>query len=175
MPGCCKVLRWANLLASAVHLYGCSNSMPLADSYSLLHPFYIVSPGMIELGQLRAAVTRRRGRLADPVSDDDIIRAIKKLKVLGSGIDVISIGPRTYIRSAPGELNMDKNRVMELAQAKGYISAGELAARAGWSHQRCNQVLEELLKEGLAMVDDGAPDGVRLYWFLALMLQHQQQ
>eukprot|EP00879_Flechtneria_rotunda_P020502 GHRR01021571.1.p1 GENE.GHRR01021571.1~~GHRR01021571.1.p1 ORF type:complete len:247 (+),score=73.94 GHRR01021571.1:298-1038(+) len=131
--------------------------------------------GMIELGQLRAAVTRRRGRLADPVSDDDIIRAIKKLKVLGSGIDVISIGPRTYIRSAPGELNMDKNRVMELAQAKGYISAGELAARAGWSHQRCNQVLEELLKEGLAMVDDGAPDGVRLYWFLALMLQHQQQ
>jgi hypothetical protein len=37
--------------------------------------------GMMELGQLRAAVTRRRGSLSDPVSDDDIIWAIKKLKV----------------------------------------------------------------------------------------------
>ena len=37
--------------------------------------------GIMELGQLRVAVTRRRGSLADPISDDDIIRAIKKLKV----------------------------------------------------------------------------------------------
>lgn len=37
--------------------------------------------GIMELGQLRAAVTRRRGSLADPISDDDILRAIKKLKV----------------------------------------------------------------------------------------------
>jgi ESCRT-II complex subunit VPS22 len=29
-------------------------------------------------------------------------------------------------------------------------------------------ILEALLKEGLAMVDDGAPGGERLYWFPAL-------
>lgn len=36
---------------------------------------------MYELGALRAAVMRRRGSRSDPVSEDDIIRAIKKLKV----------------------------------------------------------------------------------------------
>jgi ESCRT-II complex subunit VPS22 len=40
-----------------------------------------VNGGMIELGALRAAVSRRRGSRSDPVSEDDIIRAIKKLKV----------------------------------------------------------------------------------------------
>lgn len=44
-----------------------------------------VNGGLIQLGQLRDAVTRRRGSLSDPVSDDDIIRAIKKLKVISSG------------------------------------------------------------------------------------------
>jgi ESCRT-II complex subunit VPS22 len=48
--------------------------------------------------------------------------------VLGGGIDVVTIGVRTYIRSVPGEFNMDKNKVMELAQQQSYISAG---ARAG--------------------------------------------
>eukprot|EP00878_Enallax_costatus_P028308 GHUV01030568.1.p1 GENE.GHUV01030568.1~~GHUV01030568.1.p1 ORF type:complete len:198 (+),score=40.83 GHUV01030568.1:409-1002(+) len=81
--------------------------------------------GIMELGQLRAAVTRRRGSLADPISDDDIIRAIKKLKVLGSGIDILVIGKSTYVRSVPGEFNMDKNRVIELAQGRGYVSAGQ--------------------------------------------------
>ena len=44
------------------------------------------------------------------------MRSIKKLKVLGSGFDLMTIGRRSYVRSVPGELNMDKNRVLELAQ-----------------------------------------------------------
>jgi hypothetical protein len=35
--------------------------------------------------------------------------------------------------------------------------------------------LTEVLREGLAMIDDGAPDKVRLYWFPALSSQQQQQ
>lgn len=34
-------------------------------------------------------------------------------------------------------------------------------------------MLAEMLREGLAMIDDGAPDGVRLYWFPALSSQQQ--
>ncbi|WIA20184.1 hypothetical protein OEZ85_006032 [Tetradesmus obliquus] len=131
--------------------------------------------GLMELGALRAAVERRRGSRSDPVSEDDIVRAVRKLKVLGGGIDIVTIGRGTYIRSVPGEFNTDKNKVMELAQAAGYISAGQLASTAGWSSQRCERVLAELLKEGMAMIDDGAPDKIRLYWFPALMPQQQQQ
>jgi hypothetical protein len=47
------------------------------------------------------------------------------LQVLGGGIDIVTIGRGTYIRSVPGEFNTDKNKVMELAQAAGYTSAGE--------------------------------------------------
>jgi ESCRT-II complex subunit VPS22 len=54
------------------------------------------------------------------------------------------------------------------------LRAVELSSRVGWSSQRCERVLAELLKEGLAMIDDGAPDKVRLYWFPALT-PHQQQ
>lgn len=49
-----------------------------ALSCCLLRP---INGGMFELGALQAAVMRRRGSRSDPVSEDDIIRAIKKLKV----------------------------------------------------------------------------------------------
>lgn len=45
-------------------------------------------------------------------------------QVLGGGLDIVTIGHSTYIRSVPGEFNMDKNKVMEVAQAKGYVSKG---------------------------------------------------
>jgi hypothetical protein len=54
------------------------------------------------------------------------------------------------------------------------MPADQLASRAGWSSQRCERVLAELLKEGMTMIDDGAPDKVRLYWFPALTPQQPQ-
>jgi hypothetical protein len=42
---------------------------------------FLLSSGVIELSQLRQAVARRRGPLSDPVSEDDVVRAIRKLKV----------------------------------------------------------------------------------------------
>jgi hypothetical protein len=62
---------------------------------------------------------RRRGSLADPVSEDDIRRALAKLRVLGGGLDLVTIGAAAYVRSVPGELNLDKNRALELAQVRG--------------------------------------------------------
>lgn len=44
------------------------------------------------------------------------VRAIRKLRVLGSGFDLLIIGGRQYVRSVPGELNLDKNKALEVAQ-----------------------------------------------------------
>lgn len=55
-----------------------------------------------------------------------------------------------------------------LFQDKGYISKQQLMSRAGWSDHRVEGCLTSLLKDGLAMIDDGAADGVRLFWFPAL-------
>jgi ESCRT-II complex subunit VPS22 len=52
--------------------------------------------GLMELGQLRAAVERRRGSRSDPVSEDDIVRAIRKLKV-GSGEHTMWVTSRACV------------------------------------------------------------------------------
>jgi hypothetical protein len=65
---------------------------------------------------------KRRGPNADPVSEDDILRAIGKLKALGSGFRVIKVGSQRLVRSVPGELNTDKSILLELAQTNGCIS-----------------------------------------------------
>lgn len=69
---------------------------------------------------------RRRGSRADPVSEDDILRAIAKLSALGSGFSVFKVGSQKLVRSVPGELNTDKSAVLELAQGHGCISEAQL-------------------------------------------------
>jgi ESCRT-II complex subunit VPS22 len=121
--------------------------------------------GLMDLPSLLKYVQRRRGSQSDPITEDDVIRAIKKLKMLGNGFDHVIIGHKSYVRCVPGELNTDKNKVLELAQGKGYVSKQGVIETTGWREQRVDDLLTSLLKEGLAMVDEGAPDGVVLYWF----------
>lgn len=54
-----------------------------------------------------------------PVLRDDLIRAIKKLKVLGSGFGIIPVGGTYLIQSVPAELNMDHTVVLQLAEVLG--------------------------------------------------------
>ena len=48
------------------------------------------------------------------------------------------------------------------------MSKAELLSRAGWTDMRAEGALSSLLGEGLALVDDGAADGQRLFWFPCL-------
>lgn len=50
------------------------------------------------------------------MSEDDLVRAIEKLRSLGGGFGVVRIGPRQFVRSVPTELNTDTNAIIELAQ-----------------------------------------------------------
>ncbi|GLC33277.1 hypothetical protein PLESTB_000351600 [Pleodorina starrii] len=124
--------------------------------------------GLMDLASLLRYVSKRRGSQAEPVSEDDVVRAIRKLRVLGGGFDLVTIGGRQYVRSVPGELNLDKNRALEVAQGKGFTSVAQLCKATGWPTGRADDVLQALAREGIAWVDDGAPDGVRLYWFPCL-------
>eukprot|EP00803_Ostreobium_quekettii_P010824 evm.model.scf_1067.3 EVM.evm.TU.scf_1067.3 scf_1067:30815-34712(-) len=124
-----------------------------------------VSGGLLDLNFLERSLLARRGSAAEAVAQSDIVAAIKKLKVLGNGYDLVTLGSKSYVRSVPVELNTDKNRVLELAQDTGYLSKRELMEMAKWSDTRAEESLQGLLREGFAMIDDGAPSGVRLYWF----------
>lgn len=64
-------------------------------------------------------------------NSDDIMRAIKKLKVLGPGFSIISLkGTQDtsdiLIRSIPGELNADHTEVLKVAEAQSFTSVKSL-------------------------------------------------
>jgi ESCRT-II complex subunit VPS22 len=48
--------------------------------------------GLITLEELHQQVLKGRGKFAQDVSQDDLIRAIKKLKALGTGFGIIPVG-----------------------------------------------------------------------------------
>lgn len=111
---------------------------------------------------------RRRGTAAEAVSTDDIVRAIGKLKALGNGFRLVKLGNKNLVQSVPGELSQDKNEALNLAQSVGYTSQAELMQKLRWTRVRASDTLTNLLKEGLAMLDEGAPDGKPLFWFPCL-------
>jgi ESCRT-II complex subunit VPS22 len=125
--------------------------------------------GLMELRLLRAAVLRRRGAAADPVSEDDVLRAIESLKCLGGGWAVLTAGGRRIVRSVPAELNSDQNAILEAASAAGgCVSVEGMVRGKGWAEVRVKEALDSLLRDGFVMVDDGARDRARLFWVMAV-------
>lgn len=49
---------------------------------------------------------------------DDLVRAIKKLKAMGSGFGMIPVGGSYLVQSVPAELNMDHTVVLQLAEVR---------------------------------------------------------
>lgn len=60
---------------------------------------------------------------------DDLIRAIKKLKVLGNGFGILPVGGTYLIQSVPAELNMDHTVVIQLAEV--FVLGEEKSAWSG--------------------------------------------
>ncbi|GAV68634.1 EAP30 domain-containing protein [Cephalotus follicularis] len=121
--------------------------------------------GLINLQELCNLLRQRRKSDREAVSEDDCLRAISKLKVLGSGFEVISVGKKKLVRSVPTELNKDHNEILELAQAQGFVTVDEVEKQLVWTSGRAIDALDTLLEDGLAMIDDGHRDGKRRYWF----------
>ncbi|XP_008246175.1 PREDICTED: vacuolar protein sorting-associated protein 22 homolog 1-like, partial [Prunus mume] len=109
---------------------------------------------------VRNMLHQRRKSDREAVSEDDCLRAISKLKVLGNGFDVISVGKRKLVRSVPTELNKDHNEILELAQAQGFVIVDEVERRLSWTTGCAIDAFDTLLDEGLAMIDDGHKDGI---------------
>ncbi|KAL3851225.1 hypothetical protein ACJIZ3_013107 [Penstemon smallii] len=151
---------WAELLGIGDFYY--ELGVQIVDVCLATRP---LNGGLISLEELCKLLGQRRKGAREAVSQDDCLRAISKLKVLGNGFEVISLGKKKLIRSVPTELNKDHNEILELAQGQGFVTVDEVQRRLCWSSGRATDALETLLEEGLAMIDDGHMDGRRRYWF----------
>ncbi len=114
--------------------------------------------------------------IADNLGSADMLLCIcsgAEVPQLGSGFRLVKLGNKSLVQSVPGELNQDKNAALNLAQSKGYTSQEELMHSLRWSETRASETLLALLKEGLAMLDNGAADGKPLTWFPCLQYNTQ--
>ena len=72
--------------------------------------------GLMSFEELRKRILATSGKTRQDVSEDDMARAIKKLRVLGGGFAVIPVGKHRLVQSVPGELNMDHTAVLQKAE-----------------------------------------------------------
>ncbi|EGG21472.1 EAP30 family protein [Cavenderia fasciculata] len=127
--------------------------------------------GLIEINTLTDHIRKMRGKAANEISKDDIEVSIAKLKVLGNGFNILKIESKKIVQSVPCELNKDHTDVLINAQHNdGYTSPSILASSLGWSEQRISSVLEVLLNEGMAWIDNQSIQhkGEVIYWFPSL-------
>jgi ESCRT-II complex subunit VPS22 len=102
------------------------------------------------------------GSLILGICSDDILRAVKSLKPLGSGFAVVTIGKKQMIRSVPKELNTDQSTVLEAIHVLGYVTVSMLQANLGWERARSHTVIDDLLADSLVWVDMQAEETE--YW-----------
>lgn len=80
--------------------------------------------GLTELSEIMRRVQVMRGsnkQQQQQISEDDIVRAIKTLKPLSGGYEVLTIGDRKLVRSVPKELDKDQSALLLLAQVINYL------------------------------------------------------
>lgn len=100
------------------------------------------------------------------------MQAVGKLQALDNSFTVIpdpkkvksKNGVTFYVNSVPRELDMNLHDVLGLAKDTGCFTLEQLAEKPSWTRRRAELALEAMIKDGTCMIDNGSPDGVRLFW-----------
>ncbi|KAL0140241.1 EAP30/Vps36 family-domain-containing protein [Mucor lusitanicus] len=115
--------------------------------------------GLTELSEIMRRVQVMRGsnnnskQQQQQISEDDIVRAIKTLKPLSGGYEVLPIGDRKLVRSVPKELDKDQSALLLLAQKTGYVDYDMIKNELGWNPERIKTATQHLLQDGIAWLD----------------------
>ncbi|OQR93608.1 vacuolar sorting protein SNF8 [Thraustotheca clavata] len=126
--------------------------------------------GLISIQELLTLLAKKRGPLMQKISQDDIKRSVKKLRVLGEGFQVIELGSKTMIVTVPVELSQDHSSILLLAQeTQGIVTTTLLAEKLGWDVNRSNIALNVLLRESMVWIDEQNPN-VPAYYFPSIVM-----
>nr|CAI5839122.1 unnamed protein product [Callosobruchus analis] len=127
--------------------------------------------GLISLDELRRRLIAARGRSKahQDITEDDLLRAAKKLIIFGSGFNILPMGKGKYmIQSVPGELSMDHSAILQQAEKnQGCTSVLILRKELGWEKERSQKALDHMVDQGLAWIDSQTCDQP-MYYFPSL-------
>jgi ESCRT-II complex subunit VPS22 len=129
------------------------------------------------LTRVKASRSRSKSKLPssskskdnDEIVVDDLLRAIEKLGKLGGGLRAIPSGKTYIVQSVASELSMDNVTILQKAQENnGHVDYHLIHKSYGWSSERIDKALNDMVMDGLVWVDRQAPDGKIWYWFPGL-------
>ncbi len=119
--------------------------------------------GIISIAELVIKLNKiRPGKI---VPARDVIRALETLtsinlippiRTLPSGVKIVEF--------VSVELSNDQEILLDLASKHGYLTQEAILIQLGWPTERINRVLDELIKQGIAIKDETYEEGIK-YWF----------
>lgn len=134
------------------------------------------------LGKLRSRSNSQGDGAVAAIAEEDVVRAIRTLKPLGAGYEVLQVpsssvsspGRRTLVRSVPRELDADQGIVLGIAASSepiaGRVTESGLVRRTGWTRERARAALENMLvRDGLCWVDEQDEREGRAFWVVSVM------
>ncbi|ETO29770.1 vacuolar-sorting protein [Reticulomyxa filosa] len=128
-----------------------------------------VNGGLIDIYELSHKVQEKRSKQSSAVSLDDIKQAISKVKSLGNGFGLITVGDKTMVKSVPVELNRDHSAILGVCSNTACTTVPDIKKNLGWPEHRIKEVLELMLQEGMVWTDDQNDQGKEtLYWIPSL-------
>lgn len=117
--------------------------------------------GIMSVEEVLDKLQQSNPQLRGHIVRDDVMRAVDKIKVLGSGFRIVRIGRRHMIVSVPMEINQDHEIIMDLAQtSEGMFTKDMLVHGLSWPEERFNRVINALLQDGIVWIDHF--EGMRL-------------
>lgn len=130
----------------------------------------LANGGLISLEELEYHLSTGSSASRNKITQDDIKRAISKLGVLGNGFRIIN---ETMVLSVPVELNRDQTVALELARGSGSLTLSQVRLKLDCSAERATEILDSLLKDGFAWIDDAAGNDAA-YFFPSIWLENVQ-
>lgn len=140
---------WANLLGRDVNDFYFELAVKVIELSRITRD---TNGGLIAVSEIQ----RRLANASPPldVTQDDVERAVKSLKVLGKGFDLVQVAGTQYIRSVPSELSSDQSAVLAACEALGFVSVSILRDNLSWEPVRSSYVLDDMVRAGVIWVDE---------------------
>lgn len=121
--------------------------------------------GMMEMNDLLKKLHRLRDEPEGTLSPEDIGRAIKILKPLGAGYEIVQVNHQSYVRSVASELDTDQATLLGCAgEQAGRLNEWDIMQLLGWNDIRTRSAFNAMVKrDGLAWVDEQAEGGMEIW------------
>lgn len=95
--------------------------------------------GLLDMETLQKRLEKLRKIQID---QDDIIRAVKSIQVLGNGYKIIQLGQNQFVQSIPLELSTEHISIMSFAkQLDGKVSINDIINQFHWTEEHSLHVL----------------------------------